>query len=841
MRKSLVLVLLLLSAAQYSQAQVDNYALRFSGKGSVTCGELVDMEQQKSYTLQFWMNPDVWTDGATVFSSGDSFSASLGAEGSIIFKVGDTNLSATATQQFSAGKWTQVTLVCNDGTAQVFANDVKCGEGNLPAIPSTNSPLIIGEKFNGRLDEMRFWKTALTDEFNYFPHTTLNQFNPHWNHLVAYYKMDQELCENLVDYKGIYTDDKGDLTSSPSYNYHGILRGDARKEKVSDNNGLPYLINGAYTANERFYDRAIPRGQYLLSNDLIILGIQSYSDGHLRYCTPCNHGTLENCVRLDEYQGRQGVLSLDGKGRMRAGRDALQLNENKDGKSTGAYAFDCWIYLDEWTEGAYLFRKENEEGTEGLSIRLGDAAKQQVIVRVDGRDYGHGGKLKVGEWTHFGIATRAASSPTQQFGFIYNGKMVLGKKSMCNPVADNMPTNTSQFDAFIGEGLKGKMDDVLIWNNRPYDEERVRCDMQGNFLMPGIGKEVTADLMHSCNSLWKFDKEDQPGYDSYSQDEWLAIMKSAYEGYRGARFRISVKSHDGWENTIGSKKKREIFAADLAELSKPYDGVELDLEWASSWYSYGLLAEEIRKALPADKSFEVSVHAYNYNYPKEKIGLANAFTVQQYGPQKQWFYFSRYKQTLAGMEKYGYPKEKIYASYSTTTSGPYRNGAQQGHIITGVRKGLMDGDFVPQEETDVYNHPDGSQYYFTGPLQTYRRAKYVTDHLYRGIFYWDMGNDVPVEHPYNLAKWCSYGLNANVDKLVTHVDVIPYESTGISNVEFSSQEMEMKGEVQVYNMIGTQIAKAATFQQAVSMLPSGMYLIKGKNYAGRSVSMKLKK
>ena len=98
-----------------------------------------------------------------------------------------------------------------------------------------------------------------------------------------------------------------------------------------------------------------------------------------------------------------------------------------------------------------------------------------------------------------------------------------------------------------------------------------------------------------------------------------------------------------------------------------------------------------------------------------------------------------------------------------------------------------------------------------------------------------------MEHPYNLAKWCSYGLNANVDKLVTHVDVLPYESTGISNVEFSSREKEMKGEVWVYNMIGIQIAKAVTFQQAVSMLPSGMYLIKGKNYAGKSVSMKLKK
>lgn len=510
MRKTLILSLLFLYTAQLSQAQVANHALRFSGNGHVSCGELVEMEQQKSYTLQFWMCPEAWTEGATIFKSGDSFSAKLGAEGTIVFKVDQTSLTTTADQQLSSENWTQVTLVCDNGTAKVFANDMECGKGNLPAIPSTNSPLIIGEKFNGRLDEMRFWKTALTDEFNYFRHTTLNQFNPHWNHLVAYYKMDQELCENLVDYKGVFTDHL-------EYNYHGILRGDARKEKVSDNDGLPYLINGAYTANERFFDRAIPRGQYLLSNDLIILGIQSYSDGHLRYCTPCNHGTLEDCVRLDEFEGRKGVLALDGKGRMSVGKNALLLDEDKDGKSIGAYAFNCWLYLDEWTEGAYLFRKENEEGTEGISIRLGDAAKHQVIVRVDGRDYGHGGKLKVGEWTHFGIISRESTSASQQFGFVYNGKMVLSKKSMCNPVAENMPTHTSLYEAFIGEGLKGKMDDVMLWNNQPYYIGRFADDMAGDFLMPGIGKEVTADTMNKYNSLWRFDKEDNPGYDSYSR------------------------------------------------------------------------------------------------------------------------------------------------------------------------------------------------------------------------------------------------------------------------------------------------------------------------------------
>ena len=38
--------ILLVVAALHSQAQVDNYALSFSGNGSVHCGELVQMEQQ---------------------------------------------------------------------------------------------------------------------------------------------------------------------------------------------------------------------------------------------------------------------------------------------------------------------------------------------------------------------------------------------------------------------------------------------------------------------------------------------------------------------------------------------------------------------------------------------------------------------------------------------------------------------------------------------------------------------------------------------------------------------------------------------------------------------------
>ena len=835
MKRSLVLCVIGLFATLCAQAQVDNFALSFSGKGSVHCGELVEIEQQKSYTFQFWICPQEWNEGAVIFKSGDNFSACLGTEGSIVFTVGTTSLKATAKKQLSVGNWAQVTLLCNEGAAKVYANAVKCGSGTLAAIPKTATGLVIGEGFNGRIDEMRFWKIALSDEFDYFRHTTINQFNPDWDNLVAYFKMDQDLCENLVDYKGVYTPDSG-------YNYHGILNGDAKKIKVTDNTGLPYLVHGAYTNNERFYDRSIPREQYLLSNDLIILGIESFKDGHLRFSTPCNHGTLENCERLAEFEGRNGVLSLKGNGKMSVGKNAMLISEDSNGKATNAYAFECWLYLDEWTEGAYLFRKENEDGTQGLSIRLGDAEGQQVFVRVDGRDYGHAGKLAVGEWMHFAIVSRTSTSSSQQFGFVYNGTMSLGKNSMSDPVADNRPTNTSQFEAYIGEGLKGKMDDIMIWNNRPFDSSEIKANMEGRFRMPAVGGEVTAEQMRCYNSLWRFDKEDDPGYDLYSQDEWLAIMKSAYKGYRGARFRISVKSHNGWENTISNKSRREIFAADLARLSEHYDGVELDLEWASSWQNYGLLAEAIRAALPEGKSFEVSVHAYNYKYPTAKMGAVDAFTVQQYGPQKTWFSMSNFRSTLAAMENYGYAKEKIYASYSTTTSGPYTGGTMASSIIKGVRNGMMEGDFTPNEEMDSWTDATGLTYYFTGPLQTYRRAKHVVDNQYHGIFYWDMGNDVPVRHQYNLAKWCSYALNANVDTLVTHVDVKPYDaSLGVRDMRLTGDETVMAGEVSIYNLMGVLVCKAATKEEAIAQLPRGFYIIKGRNSQGKRVSEKMNK
>lgn len=594
-KRLLSLLLPTLFCATIGFAQVDNYALRVGGSGSVKSGRIAELEGEEFYTVQFWICPENWEKGAEIFSIGSSMSARLGAAGKVDFIVGSQSVTATSTAKLKTGSWAQLTLVVANGAAKVYVNNTQSGTGTLPALAEDAGDLTIGNRFSGRIDDLRLWKTALSDEFNFFWNNTLNQFNPEWDNLVAYYKFDQNLCDNIVDYKSAYT---------PGMNHNGQLTGDAEREKVTDNTLLPYLLNGAYTANERFFDRAITREQYLLSNDIIMLGIQSYSDGHLKYCTPCNHGALDNCGHLDEFEGRTGVLSLDGSGKMSVGKDALLLNEDENGKATGGYAFECWLYLDEWTEGAYLFRKENADGTQGLSIRLGADSAKEVFVYVDGRRYGHSGKLKVGEWMHFGIISRTASVASQIFGFVYNGAMSLGKKALSDALADNKPTNTTQFEAYIGEGIKGKMDDILIFNNRPYDSATMQSDMAGRFRMPGLGIVQTSEVIQCYNSLWKFDRAEEPGYDSYSQDEWLNIMRSAYAGYRGHKIRISVKSHTGWLTTIADASRRKIFAADLARLSEPYDGVELDLEWAensSQWSTVGQLADEIRAALPEGK------------------------------------------------------------------------------------------------------------------------------------------------------------------------------------------------------------------------------------------------
>ena len=761
------LLLFAFSMAPRVHAQVENYCLRLSQGGQVDCGPMPELDGLDTYTVQFWMNADAWTDGATLLSRGDGFRVGLGGEKTLSVTAGGRTFTVTR-NEFVPNRWIPIMLMVKGSRVNVYVDQTMVKAASTTAVmPSTGAKFILGgDQFKGRIDEVRVWNAELSSDYEFFTHNTLNKWTPQLGNLVAYFKMDQPWCENLVDYKPLFA-------TRQKTNHHGILTATgAKKEKVTDNDGLVYILNGAYTNNIRFLDSSIEKEKYLLANDLIILGLQSYDDGHVKPLQPNDHATVRNGEYRDRYKNRLGVLLLSGTG------SSLECPNSVFTPWSG-YTVETWVYLDEWTEGAFIFRKENAAKTKGFSISLGNEADREVIVRIDGRKYVFQKVLQANRWAHL-----AVSPGGSQATVIVNasGTVFHPDKDLSDSSTDPMPTGMDNLKAYFGQNLKGALDESAVWHTT-VDATTLAEHRNNKMPMPGPGKAVSGTTMTQANAFYRYNNPDNLGWDYYSQDEWKNIMESCYEGYTGYQIRISVQGHSTWQNTIADASKRKIFAADLAELSKPYAGVELDLEWMDGTQTnLGLLADEIVAALPKGKTLMISHHQYGaYQFPKEKISKVDGFTFQQYGPQNTWYDYPSFERGYNAFKNYGYPDNKIYLSYSTTTSGGYNeSGSKVGEVI-GYNWGIITGDYEPATdgsfERGVYK---GLNYYFHGPWQVYNRTKFCRDHKLQGIFYWDMCNDLPTSHKYNLAKWSNYAACANVDPKVESVTI--NHPTGIGTV-----------------------------------------------------------
>lgn len=856
MKKLLCALALLVGVAPGILAQVDNYSLRLTPEGSVNVYKFPELNGLSAYTIQFWMNVDNWEEGALIYDRGGDFKASLGASGSLNFQAGTATLSATSSD-LAAGNWAQVTFVANNEGAKVLVNGVEAGStATVMTVPEGDGDFVLGGGIDGRLDEFRVWKAELAADYEYFMYNTLNRHNPQWSDLVAYYKFDQNECDNLVDY-------------TFSYHHGSFSETGANREIVTDNAKFRYYMTSAYTNFSRFFDRAIEREKYLLANDLIVLDINSYSDGHVKVGYPYSEGSLVNAEYMAEYQGREGVLSLDGTGvGMNVGTEAMTPESD--------WTFQTWIYIEEWTPGAYIFKKETSDGLNGVSIRLGEAPGEngQIIVRSNGQDFPMSVSTRTaiatGEWVHFAVRTnmQSTSQPQRTFQFMVNGNSGFGVNGSCGDGSVSFtPSGVSDVDAIVGENLNAKLDETAIWHGS-YGGATMQDYMNNGCPMPGFGITLTADVMHDANGYWTYDNSSNPGYDYYSYKHFIAIMRSAYENHRGYTIRMAVQGHTGWESTFANAEKRKIFAADLAEISKEFDGVELDFEWCYSsgcWNNYGLLLNEIKAVLPADKILAISPHAVSYGLQTQYMDNCDFFTFQIYGPQKGQFTWSNFTSAYNNFINQGFPKEKIVMSYATTTSRAYNEDGSEvsGSATTGVRSGLLDGDYAPDQD-QAYD-TGGKLRYFTGFNQTYERSKFARDNGLKGIFYWDMGNDVNMDHPYSLVKASSFAINSNVDTLVTHVDVFP-DGSGVElvkrgeaskenatidiypnpasngNVTLAIPAGEIAHRVSVYDAQGVCKLQCETDEPTIGVdsLGSGIYVVtvltkQGHTYTGRLV------
>lgn len=723
---TLLLGILLSSVSLH--AQVDNYALKFTDGGEVRFGAIAELDNLPAYTIQFWMCVAEWKQGSAVYSRGDSFAARMGAEGELLFVVGADSVVAVS-PDIAVGKWVHLSFVNNKGQATLLVNNRIVKTETRPlVIPESLEPLKLGGHFSGRIDEFRIWGTALFPDYNYMWQNTLNKFHPQWNKLITYYKFDQNLCPNVVDYT---------FCHHGSFSASGVSR-----ELVADNAAFTYFTVAAYTDFSRFADRGIDRDKYLLANTLIVLGIASASDGSATLPYPFNQGTVTYGGYLAEYKGRKGVLSLKGEGaRMDVGPDVL--------RSATKCTLRSWIYLESWTEGAFLFKKETSP-TKGFSIRLGTAAGRQLIVRKDGKDYIRKGKLPVGKWFYWGDTFDVS--------------------------------NVGQTPTVVGENLHAKLDNTVIWS-RERDAGSAQRE-KAQVPMPGFDVVLPQRLIHGMDSYWSYDDPADVGYDSYSYKHFLGIMRSAYDGHRGFKIKMSVSGHSGWETTFADEAKRQRLGREIAGIANEsdFDGVDLDFEWVYSeegWLNYAKVVEEIRKHLLPGKLLTVTPHKVAYKFPLSYMKYVDYFLFQIYGPNdNKIFTRSGFEEAYNLFIKWGYPKEKIVMSYATTTTGGYdaqgqliKVGTTRKYPPVGVCN-LFDSSYNPDQDC-LYDKRNDCYRYITGYNQTLWRSDFVRTHGLKGIFYWDMGNDVKTSHPYSLAKAASYSLDANVDTLVTKVNLPP--------------------------------------------------------------------
>ncbi|WP_455586771.1 LamG-like jellyroll fold domain-containing protein [Bacteroides sp.] len=843
MKNIFSVLFLLFCGVMHSFAQVDNYSLKLSSQGNVIFNHMSELDNLSSYTIQFWLNVSEWNKGSVIYSQGDGFKASLGEPKTLEFIVGNKTIKGIS-DDLVVDNWCQISFFCNEGKGEISINGVTVynGDETLSAIPASESNFIIGGQFNGKIDEFRIWKALLAKDYDCFRNNTLNKWAPQWNDLVAYYKFDQNQCDNVVDY---------------TFKYHGVFSSiGAERAIVTDNEKFKYRISAAYSDFSRFFDRAIDREKYLLSNDLIVLGINSYNDGSLKISYPNNHGVVANGEYLNEYEGREGVLSLKGEGAgMVAGLNALT--------PTDKYTFETWIYLETWQEGAYIFSKESEDATSGFSIRLGGEENKQIIVRLNGNEYISQKKMKLNQWVHFAVTTwMTGEGGSKLFLFCYNGVGGYATQSISSTKDDEwLPRGNEQIEAVLGKNINAKFDNTVIWHVGR-DASGIASDM-ASLPMPDFDTVVTASVLHPANSYWMYDNPEDLGYDSYSYKHFINIMRRAYDGYRGYHIRMSVSSHDGWQNTFADAQKRIKFAADLAKIAEEFDGVDLDFEWCygdyTCWDNYGKLILEIDKVLGKDKILTVSPHYVSYSLQPKYMEPVDYFTFQIYGPGSHVFIWNNYLDAYNKFTAQGFPKGKILMSYATTTSRGYKNGQEiAGAAPIGVRNGLLDGNYTP--DMNIVN--DGTyDRYITGFNQTYERAKYTQDKDLTGIFYWDMGNDVKTWHKYSLVKAASYALNSNVDTLVTKVDNLPtsiertmtthsqndklmiYTNRGTGSISFGLPENVTPYRVQVFDMKGLCVINKETDKSTlvVDSLPGGYYAVSLLTTSGKLLNGKFLK
>lgn len=845
-------------------AQTTNFALENeSGAGKVSAFTITELDNGGEATFQMWLKPTAWSSAKLVGQ--DNFSVELSADQQILVKAGGSTATITAGDLLN--KWSQLTVTVQQGTVKAFINNEEVAvSGSLPGtfdaseVSFSEKGCVIADGFKGQIDEIRVWSKALEQD-DFFWNNTLNKFNPNYDALVAYWKCDQDQCDNLVDYKLAHHGEFDNVT----------------RVAVTDNSVMKYRVVTGYTNLMRFTDRPkINRDMFLMTNDLILLSAKVQQDGSLFPEYPDNSATPTNVNYLADFEGRTGVMDFQGKGAMMSaedGRTPFDPTERFGYGATAKASFSTWMYIDTWVEGAELFSNYLDDDN-CMVIKLGSEADKELIVDLCGTTATLKDQLETGKWQFVSVYLKPMQGTLD--GRFFNPVSVgIGAYNESgefeSKIHDKIGTRTIELGgkdmtitavpAFqgstltIGKDFDGKLDEVMVWGS----------DRSG-----AIGSDATKPYEWNIgnwdniflNAYWKGDDPENLGKDSQSYLGMIDFIRNYYKNHRGFKIRMGIIYPDGtkWINGVLNKKENvDNLIRDAKVLLSQCDGLDVDLEWMYStndWNVYnnvvGRLITEVMADAP-EKTFSCSLHAVSFSgFSRELLDDVDYFTFQLYGPNKETYYWDYYENAYKNFSNWGFPKDKILLSYGVLLV----NNGEEGYKDLFEKYGMNDDNFDPDLNSWSCN---GTMKYYNGVNQVKRKQRFIIDNDCRGTMYFDMGNDQRVDDYKSLIRAQNDIIASNVDTLITEVNMIP---TGIETVKSDAdnglfvigrepsaglirvvlKDDSERALLEMYSVEGRVVKQLALTEMVTSVpvgdIQAGVYLVKVVQ-GGRSHTVKL--
>lgn len=842
---------------QVVKSQTINRAANFSGNASSSAamGTINELNGVNQFSFEAWVYVNQWNENSYIFSKIESVNSridlQLGALATkrLYFHVanGANSYAALDNSSINVGQWNHI-VMAYDGTKaaynmlRIYINGVQAttgifyssGNGLLPVTTPSNSAVFeLGKNFNGRVDEVKLWDFAISSS-DLDMKNTINKYHPLYSNLISYWKMDQSLT-TVIDTKNQYN---GTLTA-------------ASFATVTDNATFKYKIVSSYIRSN-FYENGQISEEYIRNNnDIVYMAASPYENGDLFFEYPINTGILNNAVQLATSSSRNGVISFAGAGSsMNAGKDLL----NKATGGVGAFTFATWVYIDQWNENSYIFRKYNS-ATQTIDLQLGSAANKDLIFHLaNGADnyvtVTNSG-LTTGGWHHVAVTYSGNSGANQQVKIYINGVSVpLTFKNSNGLLATTGPFIRSDFE--LGVGFSGKLDETSL-NLLSLSSGEITSIMNNPIVVSGWNSTKT-------NAYWKYDDASNPGKDSRTWVSILESLKQTISGYEGAKIRLGITNGD-WLNMINSNTDRLNFASKIAAVlqTNGFDGVDLDFEWATStqnWTDYSTTILALDAALPAASEFSVTLHPLYYKITPQAIAALDFISIQSYGPSPDRFPYSEFVNNVSAMLTYGFPAQKLVMGlpfYAVTTDNS--------KVTTSYKTILAANPTLnPTLDAIDLNVNGIKNFTFNGQQTIFNKTKHVQDKNLAGVMYWDMGTDVDYTNPLSLLQALNKIMNANVEitnsgnlglennsnqlnknKSKSNLNVYPNPANSVFTVEFPT---EQNGSIEIISLTGKSVLKETLVNQKtmnlnINNFAAGLYVVKYVDEKGTSKSAKL--